>query len=179
VDEAPASGAEGSVSGEADASAGVAGADASVDGARAAFDEAPPVDAVRGRADAAGDALAVDRVDVVADVAELAASAVALRAPVRGDPVPAASAFDPAERSAKATGVNVSLEGLTTPWAPMVITPHCTVRQSVVTTAPLASADWKVGPGTTMDVDQLPSAPMRPPLAELAVSEPGKDTNLS
>ncbi len=75
--------------------------------------------------------------------------------------------------------MNVSLLGFTTPCAPMVMTPHVTLRQSTLTVLPLRSWVWNVGPGTTSVVFHVPSALISPPFAAYSVSEPGNATNFS
>jgi hypothetical protein len=83
----------------------------------------------------------------------------------------------PVCRSATRTGVTLSLRALTTPCAPMVITPQVTFVQSTVCTLPSAPGALKVDPGTRIVVDQVPFAAIMPPLAALAVESPGKATN--
>ena len=80
-----------------------------------------------------------------------------------------------AYRSAKRTGVKVSLRALSTPCAPTVMTPQVTSRQSMVREPPERSKASKTAPGTVSRTLQVPS-PLIVPLAEPAVSEPGKAT---
>ena len=88
------------------------------------------------------------------------------------------SRVDAVPRSPTGTGVKVSLRALVTPCAPTVITPQVTWRQStVVARCRRGRRPGRSRPGTTSGVDHEPAAAMVPPLAEPAVSEPGKATN--
>ena len=76
------------------------------------------------------------------------------------------------------TGVKVSLRALVTPWAPTVITPQVTLRQSTVcdVAGAVVGLEGRARARRSV-VDQRPDADIVPPLAEAAVSEPGKATN--
>jgi hypothetical protein len=61
--------------------------------------------------------------------------------------------------------VNVSLLALRTPWAPIVMMPHCTCVQSTSLATSFRSSAWNRAPGMVISVDQVPSAAIWPPLA--------------